>query len=92
MKMPDAGSLRSCLLLFALILRPCAAAEVSVWTVDINSVSVPDVRLLNRLSLVLSGCKPTVASPDYLAYPASLSGIPVPFLFFVFFLLARYSR
>lgn len=43
-KMPGAGSLRSCLLLFASILRPCAAAEVSVWTVDINSVSVPDVR------------------------------------------------
>lgn len=39
--MPDAGSLRSCLLLFALILRPCAAAEVSVWTVDINSSVFP---------------------------------------------------
>lgn len=46
-KMPDVRSLQSCLLLSALILQPCAAAEVAVWTVDINSVSVPGAQLAN---------------------------------------------
>ncbi|KAM3595594.1 uncharacterized protein V6R79_025869 [Siganus canaliculatus] len=37
MKMPDAQRYRQCLLLFALVFRLAEAAEVSVWTVDINS-------------------------------------------------------
>lgn len=65
-KMPDVRSLRSCVLLFALVLRLAAAAEVSVWTVDINSVSVfPTCSLLTRLCFILAGCKadpPQVAS------------------------------
>lgn len=39
-KMPDAQTHRLCLLLFAIALRLGTAAEVSVWKVDINSVSV----------------------------------------------------
>ncbi|XP_042243715.1 transmembrane protein 87A-like isoform X2 [Thunnus maccoyii] len=37
MKMSDAQAHRLCLLLFALVFRPGTAAEVSVWSVDINS-------------------------------------------------------
>ncbi|XP_068194507.1 transmembrane protein 87A-like [Antennarius striatus] len=37
MKMPDERTCRSCLLLFAVLCRVATAAEVSVWTVDINS-------------------------------------------------------
>ncbi|XP_053701100.1 transmembrane protein 87A-like isoform X1 [Synchiropus splendidus] len=37
MKMPDALQRRLCLLLFALVLHLASAAEVSVWSVDINS-------------------------------------------------------
>lgn len=37
MKMPDAQVHWLCLLLFALVFRPGTAAEVSVWSVDINS-------------------------------------------------------
>ncbi|XP_070697792.1 transmembrane protein 87A-like [Pempheris klunzingeri] len=37
MKMPDAQVHRLCLLFFAFVFRLGAAAEVSVWTVDINS-------------------------------------------------------
>ncbi|KAM7376311.1 hypothetical protein PAMP_006053 [Pampus punctatissimus] len=37
MKMPDAQAHRLCLLFFALVFRPGTAAEVSVWSVDINS-------------------------------------------------------
>ncbi|XP_068607746.1 transmembrane protein 87A-like [Brachionichthys hirsutus] len=37
MKTPDGRTCRSCLLLFTILCRVGTAAEVSVWTVDINS-------------------------------------------------------
>lgn len=39
-KMPDARTRPLRLLFFAIVCRIVTAAEISVWTVDINSVSV----------------------------------------------------
>lgn len=39
-KMPDARTHSLCLLLFVIACRVVTPAEISVWTVDINSVGV----------------------------------------------------
>lgn len=51
MKMSGEQAHRLCLLLFALVFRPGTGAEVSVWSVDINSVSVIMLSFLHFFAL-----------------------------------------